>query len=111
MSVPRRKLWLSKKDMERKRWAEEQVDIAMSHIMRSVSSLADADEQTKYNTDLMVGRMAALADITGQRQHRKDLVDVHRWYQQAGVEPDQFAVSDGMHRMADEWNERWRDQS
>jgi hypothetical protein len=63
--MPRRKLWASKKDMEGKRWANEQFDLALSHIMRSLSSLADANEPTRYYTDRMLGRMITLEDNTG----------------------------------------------
>jgi hypothetical protein len=59
----------------------------------------------------MLGRMIALADITGQRQHRRDVADAYRWYQQAGVEPDRTAVAEGVKGMADEWNARWRSQT
>ena len=108
--LPRRKLWLSKKDKERKRWARAQIDAAFNDFVRLKPSPFD-DMNQKTKADRLLGRMTAIAEATGTRYERDMVEDILGQYRQRGVDPDALAVTNGMNELAAEWNAHWRDQT
>jgi hypothetical protein len=111
--MPRRKLWLSKKDVAAKKWFSQKFAEALQAweevIRRGSETGIGAAEQ--YELDRLFARMMMIYDITGDRTQRKmfRLIQLNV-YDAQGVHHDgdaSLAGADEVRAEWADWNTHW----
>lgn len=93
--MPRRKLWLSKADVEWRNWVRAQFNAAFDGWCRA---------EPGSERDQFVGRMLFLSARSGDKNHESMLQDVFTSNSRRGIEIDGAAIRVGHDQMIEEWN-------